>query len=33
MQHAISLGYGLDVALILVLLAMWSFHYRSLRQA
>jgi len=31
-QHAISLGYGLDCALILVLLAMWSFHYRSLRQ-
>jgi ABC-2 type transport system permease protein len=32
LQHAISLGYGLDVALVLVLLAMWSFHYRSLRQ-
>jgi ABC-type transport system involved in multi-copper enzyme maturation permease subunit len=31
-EHAISLGYGLDIALILVLLAMWSFHYRSLRQ-
>jgi ABC-type transport system involved in multi-copper enzyme maturation permease subunit len=31
-QHAISLGYALDIALILVLLAMWSFHYRSLRQ-
>lgn len=30
-EHAISLGYGLDYALILVLLAMWSFHYRSLR--
>ena len=33
MEHAISLGYGLDIALILVLLAMWSFHYRSLRQS
>lgn len=31
-EHAISLGYGMDIALILVLLAMWSFHYRSLRQ-
>jgi ABC-type transport system involved in multi-copper enzyme maturation permease subunit len=32
LQHTLSLGYGLDVALVLVLLAMWSFHYRSLRQ-
>jgi len=31
-DHAITLAYGLDCALILVLLAMWSFHYRSLRQ-
>jgi ABC-type transport system involved in multi-copper enzyme maturation permease subunit len=30
-QHLISLGYGLDCALIFVLLATWSFHYRSLR--
>jgi ABC-type transport system involved in multi-copper enzyme maturation permease subunit len=31
-DHAITLAYGLDCALLLVLLAMWSFHYRSLRQ-
>jgi ABC-type transport system involved in multi-copper enzyme maturation permease subunit len=31
-EHAISLGYGLDFALILLLLAMWSFHYRTLRK-
>jgi ABC-type transport system involved in multi-copper enzyme maturation permease subunit len=31
-QHALSLAYGLDWAFILLLLAMWSFHYRSLRQ-
>lgn len=31
-EHAVSLAYGLDCALILVLLAMWSFHYRSLKQ-
>ena len=29
-EHAISLGYGLDCALIILLLAMWVFHYRSL---
>ncbi|HXR33056.1 MAG TPA: ABC transporter permease [Verrucomicrobiae bacterium] len=30
LEHAISLGYGLDCALIFLLLAMWAFHYRSL---
>jgi hypothetical protein len=29
-QHAITLAYGLDYALIVMLFAMWSFHYRSL---
>jgi len=29
-QHAITLAYGLDYALVFMLLAMWSFHYRSL---
>jgi ABC-2 type transport system permease protein len=31
-EHGVTLAYGLDCALILVLLAMWSFHYRSLKQ-
>ena len=31
-DHAISLAYGLDFALIIILLAMWSFHYRTLRK-
>jgi ABC-type transport system involved in multi-copper enzyme maturation permease subunit len=31
-QHAISLAYGLDFALIVLLFAMWSFHYRTLRE-
>ena len=31
-EHAVSLGYGVDCAIILVLLAMWRFHFRSLRQ-
>ena len=31
LEHVTSLGYGLDYALILLLLAMWAFHYRSLR--
>lgn len=30
-EHAITLGYGLDCALIFVLIAMWRFHYKSLR--
>ena len=32
LEHATSLGYGLDFTLIVLLLAMSSFHYRSLRQ-
>jgi hypothetical protein len=32
LEHALSLGYGLDCAMVLFLLAAWSFHYRSLRQ-
>jgi ABC-type transport system involved in multi-copper enzyme maturation permease subunit len=32
LEHALSLGYGLDCAIVLFLLAAWSFHYRSLRQ-
>jgi ABC-type transport system involved in multi-copper enzyme maturation permease subunit len=32
LEHATSLGYGLDFTLIVLLLAMWAFHYRSLRQ-
>jgi ABC-type transport system involved in multi-copper enzyme maturation permease subunit len=31
-DHAISLAYGLDFALIVVLFAMWSFHCRTLRK-
>lgn len=31
-QHGITLAYGLDFALIVVLVAMWSFHYRTLRK-
>jgi ABC-type transport system involved in multi-copper enzyme maturation permease subunit len=31
-EHAITLLYGLDYALVLLLLAMWSFHYRSLKR-
>lgn len=31
-DHLLSLGYGADIALVFVLLAMWSFHYRSLRK-
>jgi ABC-type transport system involved in multi-copper enzyme maturation permease subunit len=30
-EHATTLAYGLDYALIFLLLAMWSFHYRSLK--
>lgn len=32
LEHSITLGYGLDCAVILFVLAMWRFHYRSLRQ-
>ena len=31
-EHLLSLGYGLDCAIVLFCLAAWSFHYRSLRQ-
>lgn len=31
-EHALSLSYGLDCALILLLLAIWSFHYRTLQR-
>jgi ABC-type transport system involved in multi-copper enzyme maturation permease subunit len=30
LEHLTTLAYGLDYALVLVLMAMWSFHYRSL---
>lgn len=32
LQHVTALAYGLDYALVCLLLAMWSFHYRSLRR-
>ncbi|MGH9716341.1 MAG: ABC transporter permease [Candidatus Acidiferrales bacterium] len=32
LDHATALGYALDYALVCLLLAMWSFHYRSLRR-
>jgi len=31
-EHLTSLSYGLDYALVCLLLAMWSFHYRSLKR-
>lgn len=31
-EHAITLLYGLDYAVVFLLLAMWSFHYRSLKR-
>jgi ABC-type transport system involved in multi-copper enzyme maturation permease subunit len=30
LDHLTTLAYGLDYALVFVLMAMWSFHYRSL---
>jgi ABC-2 type transport system permease protein len=30
--HLTALSYGLDYAFVFLLLAMWSFHYRSLKQ-
>lgn len=30
LNHVTALAYGLDYALVCLLLAMWSFHYRSL---
>jgi ABC-type transport system involved in multi-copper enzyme maturation permease subunit len=32
LDHLTALGYGLDYALVFLLLAMWSFHYRSLKR-
>lgn len=32
LQHLAALSYGLDYALVCLLLAVWSFHYRSLRR-
>ena len=32
LDHLVSLGYGAEYAAILVLLAIWSFHYRTLRR-
>lgn len=31
-EHALTLAYGVDYALVMLLLAMWSFHYRSLKR-
>src|SRR4029077_20356256 len=31
-EHFLTLTYGLDYALVVLLLAMWSFHYRSLKR-
>jgi ABC-type transport system involved in multi-copper enzyme maturation permease subunit len=32
MEHLTTLAYGADYAFVLLLLAMWSFHYRSLKR-
>lgn len=32
LEHGVSLMYGFDVAVVFLLLAMWSFHYRTLRR-
>ncbi len=32
LAHLTALSYGLDYAFVCLLLAMWSFHYRSLRR-
>lgn len=32
LEHATTVAYGLDYALVFLLLAMWSFHYRSLKR-
>ena len=32
LDHLTTLAYGLDYALVCLLLAMWSFHYRSLKR-
>lgn len=31
-EHLTTIAYGLDYAVVLLLLAMWSFHYRSLKR-
>jgi len=31
-EHFLTLTYGVDYALVVLLLAMWSFHYRSLKR-
>ena len=31
-EHLTTIAYGLDYALVVLLLAMWSFHYRSLKR-
>ena len=31
-EHLLTLTYGVDYALVVLLLAMWSFHYRSLKR-
>lgn len=32
LEHLTTLAYGLDYALVCLLLAMWSFHYRTLKR-
>ena len=32
LEHLTTISYGLDYALVCLLLAMWSFHYRSLKR-
>jgi ABC-type transport system involved in multi-copper enzyme maturation permease subunit len=32
LEHLTTLAYGADYAIVLLLLAMWSFHYRSLKR-
>jgi ABC-2 type transport system permease protein len=32
LEHLTTLAYGLDYAVVFLLLAMWSFHYRSLKR-
>jgi len=32
LEHGITVAYGLDYAIVFLLVAMWSFHYRSLKR-
>jgi len=32
LEHLTTVAYGLDYAVVILLLAMWSFHYRSLKR-